>query len=131
MKKLSMILAAFLCLVSVSASAAPAKSFYECGGIGGTDEWRVGINLKTKKAAFFDNDTTSYMKLKQTRVLESLPPQTQMTFVGKDESSEDGSLTLVFNLTKLKVSLYAIESNATKTLLGGAGCAPAKRWSDL
>jgi hypothetical protein len=128
MKK--MIAISLLSLTTVSAFSAPARHFYECGGLSGADDYRVGINLKSKKAGFFDNDTTSYMKHTDTLILESNPPQIQMIFKGK-EANYDGGLKLYFNFTRKTVSLYSIDNEGNSTEIGSADCVNAEPWDDL
>lgn len=124
------ILITFLNLVSVMAFSAPAKYFYECGGLAHVDEYRVGINLNSNRAGFFDNDSTSYMKLTETKVLEGKPQQVQMIFEG-NEASYTGTLKLYFNLTKKTVSLYSIDANGKSTKVGSARCVNVEPWDDL
>src|SRR5689334_9864386 len=112
MKNLALI--ALLSLMAAPAFSAVSKDFYSCEGLGGVDEYRVGIDLKTNKAGFFDNDTTSVMKLTDVNILESLPPQTQMIFEGK-EASYAGTLKLYFNLTRKTASLYSINTKGKQT----------------
>lgn len=121
---------ALLGLTSATTFAAASKNFYECGGLAGVDEYRVGINLTSNKAGFFDNDSTSFMKLTETRSLETLPPQTLMTFEGPDASGGE-TLNLYFNLTKKNVALYWVDKKGNKTEIGKASCVSAKPWSDL
>lgn len=90
---------AFLSLISAAVFAAPKSSVYGCESLGGVEEYRVGIDLNSGQASFFDNDSISYMKLTQTRILETFPPQTLMTFEGK-VAGYSGNLLLYFNLTK-------------------------------
>ncbi len=113
-------------LVGINSFAANSN-FYECGGLAGVDEYRVGIDLNRKIAGFFDNDSTSMMKLVKVESLETYPPQTQMIFQGK-EASYDGYLKLYFNLTAKSVTLYSI-AKGKSTLVGRAKCALSKPWS--
>ena len=128
MKK--MIAIVLLSLTSTAAFSAPAAHFFECRGLDGVEEYRVGINLKTNVAAFFDNDSTSYMKLTQTKSLETVPAQTQMIFKGKD-GSFSSTLKLYFNLTKKNVSLYSIDKKGKSTQVGTAECVTAEPWDGL
>ena len=118
-----------LSLTSASAFSAHAKPFYECSGLADVEENRVGINLNSKKAGFFDNDSTSYLRLTDTKILESYPPQTQMIFQGKD-AGYAGTLKLYFNLTRKTVSLYSIDKKGKSTEIGSALCKIAKPWND-
>ena len=116
-----------LSLASVSVFAAPSPKHFACDGVGGVDEYRVAISLVENKASFFDNDSTSYMKLKSTVVLESLPPQTQMTFEGKEKSFA-GTLKLIFNLTRKNISLYSIDTKGKSSKVGDAKCINVPAW---
>ena len=107
-------------------SANVGSDFYRCEGFAGVDEYRSGIDLKAKTADFFDNDSTSDMKLVSIVSLESIPPQTQITFEGKDLGS-NGTLRLVFNQTKLKASISTIDKKGKSTLIGSAPCKKAAR----
>lgn len=128
MKKIIAI--ALISLTSGPAFSAPAKHFYECEGLAGVDEYRVGINLTSKRAGFFDNDSVSYMKLTATEITAGRKPQTVMTFEGK-EASYDGSLRLYFNLTKKTAALYSIGKPGESTEVGSANCVNAEPWEDL
>ena len=109
--------------------SADEGAFIQCSGFADVDEYRVGIDLKTNKAAFFDNDTTSYMKLTQVKILESFPPQTQKIFEGKDLGGS-GSLRLYFNETRKEASLYSINKKGESSLIGTASCEKAEPWDD-
>lgn len=120
-----------LFMITLTSLNAFSASFYSCEGFAGVDEYRVGINLKTSKAGFFDNDSTSYMTLKDVRVIETSPSQVEMTFVGK-EISFAGGLKLIFNQTKKTASLYSINSNGQSKKIGSAPCREEKEsWDDL
>lgn len=103
-----------------SANAGQAKS-YSCGPFGGVEEWRSTIDLKKNVADFFDNDTTTVMKLILVKSLETVPPQTQMIFEGKD-AGQGGTLRLVFNKTMEKASLTSISSSGKSKSIGSASC---------
>ena len=111
---------------SGSSGRSTAASYYECGGFGGVEEYRVDIDLKTNQASFFDNDTTSNMTLKQVRQLESYPPQTEMEFEGPDASSSGGKINLLFNLTNLEAYLLSISKSGKTTSIGSASCKAGK-----
>lgn len=111
---------------SVESANVGQASSYSCGPFAGVDEWRSNIDLKKNVADFFDNDTTTVMKLKSVVSLESLPPQTQMTFEGKDAGG-DGILRLVFNLTKKRASLISISSAGKTSSIGSADCVASKK----
>ena len=70
------------------------------------------------------------MRLTDTKILESYPPQTQMIFQGK-EASYAGTLKLYFNLTRKTVSLYSIDKKGKSTEVGSASCVNAEPWDDL
>lgn len=121
--KLLIVLASLMSLNAFSAD------FYECNGFSGVDEYRAGIDMKKNKAGFFDNDTTSIMKLKKTLVLESNPPQVQHTYEGKDLGSQNSTLKLVFNQTLQYAHLSTINNKTKKvTDLGEVDCEPAQPW---
>ena len=122
----SIFTAILLGLISTSAFAA---DFYECGGFAGNDEYVVGINLEKNTAGIFDNDSTSYMKLVDVVSLESMPPQLEMTFEG-NEVSYDGSLKLIFNVTKLKAYLYSIDRAGKQSTIGEAPCQLSEPWKE-
>ncbi|MEK6627716.1 MAG: hypothetical protein AABY53_03750 [Bdellovibrionota bacterium] len=131
MKKIFAI--AFLNLVTATAAAqySPVEYFYKCSGLGQVDENIVGINLKTNKAGFFDDEVTSYMKLVDTRYADSSPPQTIMIYKGKNASTKTGTLTLYFNLTKKTVHLDSTDQKGLTTEVGTASCENAIPWDDL
>lgn len=116
---------ALLSLISAAVFAAPNSSVYECESLRGVEEYRVGIDLNSGEASFFDNDSISYMKLTQTRNLEIFPPQTLMTFEGK-AAGYSGALLLYFNLTKKTVTLYSIDKRGKRTEIGKASCINAE-----
>jgi hypothetical protein len=102
------------------------SKFYQCGGFMGVDEYRVGIDVDAGKAGFFDNDTTTILKLKSVKILESQPPQYQYTF----ESEEDGRdyYQLVFNKTLKSAYLSAIDHEGEVLDMGTAECEIAEPW---
>lgn len=101
-------------------------SFYECSNIADVEEYRVGIDLKKDLAGFFDNDSTSMMKQVSIISLESNPPQTLITYEGKD-ASYDGLLRLDFNLTRKTIVLYSVKNNELE-MIGQADCKLAPAW---
>lgn len=101
-------------------------SFYECSNIADVEEYRVGIDLKKDLAGFFDNDTTSMMKQVRIISLESNPPQTLITFEGKD-ATYDSLLRLDFNLTKKTIVLYSVNNDQVE-IIGKADCELAPAW---
>jgi hypothetical protein len=117
----TMTIALILCLTTATAFSAPSKTFFECRGLAGVEEYRIGIDLVQKKASFFDNDSTSMMKLTETKLLETDPPQTRMIFTG-NEATYAGTLRLEFNLTKQTASLYSIDRSRKVSLVGSANC---------
>lgn len=84
----------------------------------------------SKKAGFFDNDTTSYMAYVRTNRLDNAPSQSEIIFEGKDEVY-DGALRLYFNDTKKSVELYSIDPQGKLTEIGHANCFNATPWDDL
>lgn len=110
-----------LVMIVTGAAQAQAVEFYECEGLAGVDEYRAGVNLTTNSAGFFDNDSTSELKLTQVRILESSPPQWQYTFEG-DDPSYAGSQRLVFNKTRLTATMFAIEADGSTEEIGQAAC---------
>ncbi len=113
----------FSVLLSMSAlaSTSQAADDFVCSNIADVEEYRVGINLSQKTAWFFDNDDTSEMHLTNVQILESHPPQTMMTFEGKD-AGRAGTLKLYFNLTHQTVSLYSVNSSGQPNLVGNTTC---------
>lgn len=128
MKK--MLLISLLSLLSTSAFSAANRHFYVCSGIAGVEEYRVGINLISNKAAFFDGDTLSHLKLTETRTLESYPVQVQLIFEGKDEGAA-GMLKLFFNMNRKKASLHNITTRGGLRQIGSANCENATPWNEL
>lgn len=119
-----------LSLSAATAFSAPAKHFYKCSGLGGVDEYRVGINLNSKKAVFFDNDANSYMKLTKSEAFYIGKPQTKMTFEGKDANGS-GTLRLSFYLPRKTVTLVTISKTGKISEIGEAKCANEEPWEDL
>lgn len=113
---------AAIALLPVSAFASPSN--YECLSVGGTDEWRVSINLTEKQASFFDNDTESYVSLKDVRSLETLPPQLVYTFEGLDQNGRsDSTLRISFNETRMTGSVTFNAGTADEeTVEAEGGC---------
>jgi hypothetical protein len=86
---------AFLALALVLASqTALGADFFRCNGVGGVPEWTLEVNLVSKRAAFFDNDSWSVADHVFTVSLESNPPQTLHYFEGAD------GLEISFNETR-------------------------------
>ncbi len=123
------LLAIGLFVLSTAAYAKKAEpKFYSCDGVGGVEEYVVGINLEQKKASFFDNDSYTYMKLVRTYSLESNPPQLVMEFLG-DDASYSGQIEVSFNVTKSNVVVTSIDTaDNSRTLIGEADCKPATEW---
>lgn len=115
-----------LSLTSFTALAASADNFYECSGFSNKQEYRVGINLKSKKAIFFDNEKLSYMvQFKTDRTKNSL------NFIGKDLGAPNSILHLDFDLTKQKANLISVNKNGKITKLGTVSCVPTEPWDEL
>ncbi len=125
MKKLIVILT-----LTIAGQAFATGEFFECSGISGVEEYRVGINMKTNKAAFFDSDSTSYMALTKIELLETLPPQKQYVFEGKSANSLE-DFRLFFNFNRKSVSLYSTDSKGETSEVGSALCVTANPWDDL
>lgn len=118
MKKI--ILALAMC-TSISVFATGGKEF-GCFNVGGTEEWTVDIDLQTGKAAFFDNDSWSYMKLTD-RKMDSSTGHYIYFFEGKDASG--GPLTrlkMSFDINSKKINLFANNGRGKVKLLGSAIC---------
>lgn len=118
-------------VISVLGVSAYSSQLYECNGFSGVDEYSVAINTQNGKAAFFDNDNVSDMLLTETLSLESNPPQTQMKFQGNDEGAE-GTLTLVFNQTRLRASLTTTSSEGKVHSFGEVSCRQVtSTWAEI
>ncbi len=127
MKKIMMV--ALVTLMSFSAFSAAPEHFYECGGIDDVEENRVGVNLKSEKAGYFDNDSTSYMKLADIVSLQTDPAQEQYIFKGYSDNY--GALELRFNLTYRFATLFVTDDQGKTSVIGSAECNNAYPWSDL
>ncbi len=91
-----------LLITGISLTAQAAKNTkFSCANVGGTAEWTVYIDLEKKLAGFFDNDSTVTIPLVGVLSLESMPPQTEYTFRGRDRANGGRSIMeIVFNATK-------------------------------
>lgn len=120
MKRVFVSLLAVLALSGIS-KAEPAARKFACSNVGGTAEWTINVDLDKKKAGFFDNDTWVVVKLVESKLLESLPPQWQHTFEGKDGKD---SLRIVFNETRLNASVTFLPKAPKRpsTLVAKDGC---------
>lgn len=103
-------LAIFL-VMSLGISAQAADTKYSCSNVGGTQEWTVYVDLGKKLAGFFDNDTTVVVPFTKFRLLESVPPQMEYSFEGKDEYLGEGKLRIVFNKTAMTAYVVFIDKN--------------------
>lgn len=110
-------------MVSANAYAVVELPYYTCDGVGDVEEYSVSIDLPNGKASFFDNDSYSYLKFKNVLSLESNPPQRLLIFEGP-EASYDGTLTIEFNQTRMKVSVVSKATDGTVMDLGEAKCKP-------
>lgn len=119
-----------LSLALLASTSARAADFYECEGFAGVEKYRTRISLSKKKAGFFDNDATSYMSLKDMKILESHSSQLQYTFECP-EASYDGTLRLIFNETRLHATLITIDGNGKTEVLGEAPCKAEAQVRDI
>jgi len=128
MKNVMMILVSMLIAGQVSARSPMNKSkdFFECAQPG-ADENRIGIDLKKKIAAYFDNDTTSVLKMVGKPTINSMNGHEILMFEGKDKGAP-GLLRVVFNKTQSKVSLMSITNRMTDVIFVGAKCKNAVPW---
>ena len=110
-----------LFMVSASFAGVEEQDDYRCDGLANIEEYRVGINLKTKEAWFFDNDMNSYMQLTSVQTLETAPPQMVMMFEGEDLGAP-GRLSLTFNLTLEKIELISVKPDGTVKPIGAVSC---------
>ena len=78
---------------------------YQCELVDQFDDWLINVDMKTKKVEFFDNDHWSTLKLVETKLLESHPPQMVHLFKGSDSMSESIKYSLSFNESKLTATL--------------------------
>ena len=118
------ILAAIVTLSSLSSLA--ASEFYQCT-LPQAEEFRVGIDLKSKKAGFFDNDSTSIMTYVASRASTSNNANEVLVFIGKDKGGT-GQLKLEFNTGTNRIKLSTLETDGTLELLGYASCNLAQAW---
>jgi hypothetical protein len=95
-------------------------SFFECT-LPQAEEYRVGIDIEKKMAGFFDNDTTSIMKLSSSRPSKKDPEIRVLVFTGKDLGGS-GDLKLEFNFSTKRIKLSTVETDGTVELLGYADC---------
>ena len=110
------ILLAVMALFTFKAQAA----FFECT-LPQAEEYRVGIDLEKNMAGFFDNDTTSIMKLSSARPSKKNPDVQVLIFTGKDQGGS-GDLKLEFNGSTKRIKLSTVETDGTIELLGYADC---------
>lgn len=109
------------------AAASSGSNLYRCDGFADIEEYRAEIDLKKNEASFFDNDSTSVMKLVLVKSLESSPPQMLMIFEGKDVSASAGKLRLSFNKTRSTASISSIDSAGKSKAIGSATCEKVAR----
>ncbi len=112
---------------SIGAFAAEAPKYYSCGGVGDVEEYVAAINLEENKASFFDNDSYSYLDLKKTYSIETIPPQLIMEYLG-DDASYSGQIEILFNATKLTVLVTSIGDKGEQTTIGEASCKAVDYW---
>ncbi len=99
---------------------------YTCFQVNSTDEWRLSIDLESKKASFFDNDQDVEVPLVQQMSLESNPPQELYIFEGDHAGGSTGAkLRITFNETKLTGHVtLELGSEDEVTHVAEGGCAP-------
>ncbi|MEQ1722072.1 MAG: hypothetical protein ABL930_02785 [Pseudobdellovibrio sp.] len=102
------------------------ESFYQCT-LPQAEEYRVGVDINNNIAGFFDNDTTSIMKVKSTRPSKANPENTVIVFEGKDLGGS-GDLRLEFNTVTKRIRLSTLETDGTVELMGFAACNPEQPW---
>lgn len=125
------ILSLLIAFASFSTLASPIP-FFQCSGFEGKQEFKVGINLVTQKAAFFDGDTITILKLIKSSPLET---HTQMLYEGKDMGAPDALLQLSFMMdNNLLVNWASLKStditNGAVTDLGTTKCGFAETWEE-
>lgn len=91
---------------------------YQCDGVAGVEEWRAHVDLKKGAASFFDNDSTTDMKIKSSN-----SSQTLFVFEGKD-ASQGGTLRLTLNLISgaNKIDIVSVAKSGASTDVGSAKC---------
>jgi hypothetical protein len=116
-----------LVVLGLMASFAEATSLrpptqFVCGNVGGTEEWRLMINLDTKRAGFFDNDSTVVVPFKKVSFFESRPPKTVYEFEGKDTAG-GGRINISFEANQRTAQITLnLGTRKQKTLKALDGC---------
>lgn len=85
--KTALLVAAFAAVALGTAYSSERELYYKCTNIGGVQEYTIEVNLNTRKAAFFDNDSWSVLGLDSVQHVEAdeaLPPQMVYNFQGPD-----------------------------------------------
>jgi hypothetical protein len=113
-------------VLTLATLANASESFYQCT-LPQADEYRVGVDINNNIAGFFDNDTTSIMKLKGTRPSKTNPENSVIVFEGKDLGGS-GELRLEFNTVTKRIRLSTLETDGTVELMGFASCKTEHQW---
>lgn len=114
-------------ILTIATLANANEAFYQCT-LPQAEEYRVGVDISKNIAGFFDNDTTSLMKLKGTRPSKSTPEATVIIFEGKDLGGS-GDLRLEFNTVTKRIRLSTLETDGTVELMGYAPCSVDQAWN--
>ena len=86
-------------LFGTNSFAAGAATKFMCSNVGGTAEWTIYVDLNKKVAGFFDNDTTVVVPMTDLVSFDTLPPQWEYTFEGKDANGgKNARIKIIFNL---------------------------------
>jgi hypothetical protein len=109
-----------LLVLTVATAAQANTEFFECT-LPQAEEYRVGIDIQKETAGFFDNDTTSVMKLSGSRQSSRDQEVSVLIFKGKDQGGS-GDLMLEFNTSTKRIKLSTVETDGTIELLGFANC---------
>lgn len=109
-----------LLVLTVATAAQANTEFFECT-LPQAEEYRVGIDIQKQTASFFDNDTTSVMKLSGSRPSSRNQEVSVLIYKGKDQGGS-GDLMLEFNTSTKRIKLSTVETDGTVELLGYANC---------
>ena len=109
-----------LLVLTVATAAQANTEFFECT-LPQAEEYRVGIDIQKQTAGFFDNDTTTVMKLSGSRQSSRNQEVSVLIYKGKDQGGS-GDLLLEFNTSTKRIKLATVETDGTVELLGYANC---------
>lgn len=100
--------------------AQPARSGkFRCSNVGGIEEWVIKVDLKSRKASFFDNDANVVANLVGIEGLESTSSPVIYRFEGNDSNSSNGDrLRIIFAMDPY---LTGIPTASVTTELGKSG----------